>query len=392
MNIREAILEHFEDAVKRRRHLHMYPEPSFQEFKTKQYIYDELKNLPLEIERDVGGNGVVARLIVDELYDTLAFRADFDALLIQEENDVPYKSKNDGVMHACGHDAHTAALITFAHILSEHKDELPVNVVLIFQHAEERVPGGAKSMIEDGCLDGVDYFFGTHVASLKPVHEFGWNYESMYANADTFTITATGKGGHGAAPHTTHDPVVASAYLIEQLQSIVSRNVDPLESAVLSVTAFNAGKAFNVIPQYVEIKGTVRTYESDVRELVLSRIEEIAKGVGLAQNVDFDVEIHRGYPALKNDVKMTDYVRSLAEKDVDFVESVVKLPPSMGGEDAAYYLQKVPGCYFSTGVGNVDKEITHPHHHPKFDIDEDGMKSVLELFLKIVMNFGEFEK
>ena len=391
MNIREVILDHFEDAVKRRRYLHMYPELSFKEYETKKYIYNELKDLPLEIERDVGGNGVVARLIVNENYKTVAFRADFDALEIQEENDVEYKSKNEGVMHACGHDAHTAALITFAHILSEHKNELPVNVVFIFQHAEELVPGGAKSMIEDGCLDGVDYFFGTHIAALEPVHQFGWNYDSMYANADTFTITATGKGGHGAAPHTAHDPILASAYLIEQLQSIVSRNVDPLKSAVLSITAFNSGHAFNVIPNGTELKGTLRTYDSDVREFVLSRIEEVAKGVGLSQNVDFNVDIHRGYPALKNDVKMTDYVRGLAEEDVNFVESVVELPSSMGGEDAAYYLQKVPGCYFSTGVGNVDKGIEYPHHHPKFDIDEEGLKSVLELFLKIVLNFDKVD-
>lgn len=392
MDIKKVIDEHFEDTLRMRRHLHMYPELSFQEENTKQYIYDELKDLGLEIRRDVGGNGLVTRLQVNDDYPTIAFRADFDALPIEEETDVPFKSKNPGVMHACGHDAHTAMLITLQKILVENKDKLPVNVVAIHQHAEELLPGGAKSMIEDGALDGVDYFFGTHIASLAPVNQIGWNYSTMYANADSFTITVNGHGGHGAEPENAKDPIVASASLISQIQTVVSRSISPLESAVVSLTAFNSGVAFNVIPNKAEIKGTVRTYEQDIRELAFERIKDICEGIEKSFGVQIDLDIQWGYPSLKNDIEMTDYVVDLASNDKSFVENVVEISPSMGGEDAAYYLQKVPGCYFSTGVGNVEEGIDIPHHNPLFNIDESGMKSALEVFLKIALNFDQVKK
>lgn len=392
MDIKKAIEDHYEDTLRMRRHLHMYPELSFEEENTKQFIYDELKDLGLEIKRDVGGNGLVTRLQVNDDYPTLAFRADFDALPIEEETDVEFKSKNPGVMHACGHDAHTATLITLQKILVDHKDELPVNVVAIHQHAEELIPGGAKAMIEAGALDNVDYFFGTHVASLFPVNQIGWNYSTMYANADSFTITVEGHGGHGAEPENVKDPIVASASLISQLQTIVSRSISPLDSAVVSLTAFNSGVAFNVIPNQTELKGTIRTYEQDVRELAFERVREICDGIEKSFGVKISLDIQWGYPSLKNDIEMTDYVVQLASEDKIFVENVVEIPSSMGGEDAAYYLQKVPGCYFSTGVGNVEKGIDIPHHNPLFDIDESGMKSALEVFLKIIKNFDQVKK
>ncbi|CAD2072003.1 M20 metallopeptidase family protein [Phocicoccus pinnipedialis] len=392
MDIKKVIEDHFEDTLRMRRHMHMYPELSFQEENTKQYIYDELKNLGIEVRRDVGGNGLVTRLHVDDEYPTIAFRADFDALPIDEEADVEFKSKNPGVMHACGHDAHTATLMTLQKILVKHKDKLPVNVVAIHQHAEELPPGGAISMIEDGALDGVDYFFGTHVSSLFPVNHIGWNYDTMYANADSFTITVNGHGGHGAEPENAIDPIVASASLISQLQTIVSRSVSPLDSAVVSVTAFNSGVAFNVIPNKAEIKGTIRTYEQDVRELIAKRIKELCTGIEVGFGVKIDVDITYGYPSLKNDVDMTDYVVDVASNDKIFIRDVVEIPSSMGAEDAAYYLQKVPGCYFSTGVGNVEKGIDVPHHNPLFNIDEEGMKAALEVFLKIIINFDQVKK
>lgn len=265
MDIKKEIESRFEDMTAVRRHIHRYPELSFQEEKTKTYIYDQIKNLPLEIKRDVGGNGLSARLQVSDDYKTVALRADFDALAIQEENDVEYKSEFDGVMHACGHDAHTAMLITTAKILCEHRDTLPVNVVFIFQHAEEQLPGGAKSMVEAGVLEDVNYVYGIHVSSKYPVGTLGYTYGYKHASADQFTFNVIGRGGHGAEPHQAIDPVVASASLVQQLQTIVSRTVDPLKSAVVTASMFNAGSAFNIIPAKAEVTGTVRTFEKVFR-------------------------------------------------------------------------------------------------------------------------------
>ena len=201
MDIKQEIESRFEEMAAVRRHMHRYPELSFQEEKTKAYIYDQIKDLPLEIKRDVGGNGLSARLQVSDDYKTVGLRADFDALAIQEENDVEYKSEIDGAMHACGHDAHTAMLITTAKILCENQDALPVNVVFIFQHAEEQLPGGAKSMVEAGVLENVDYIYGIHVSSKYPVGTLGYSYGYKHASADAFTFNIIGRGGHGAEPH-----------------------------------------------------------------------------------------------------------------------------------------------------------------------------------------------
>ena len=369
-----------------RRHMHMYPEISFREENTKQYIYDQIRDLGFDIRRDVGGNGIVARLHVNDNFRTIGLRADFDALPIQDEKDVPYRSQVDGAMHACGHDAHTAMLITAARILSDHKDELPVNVVFIHQHAEEMLPGGARAMVEDGALDGVDYVFGQHVSSNYPVGTLSYTYDYAYANADSFNITIQGQGGHGAEPHDAIDPVVAAASLIQQLQSIVSRTVDPLKSAVVTVGTFNSGSVFNVIPDTAEIRGTVRTFEREVKEQVRNRIENIARGIESSFGVQCTVEYSDGYPALLNDNAQIGHVLR-AVRDAAYVKTAEENPPSMGGEDFSYFLQNRPGAYVYTGVRNSELGADYPHHHPKFDIDEAGMKAGLETLLRTVMEF-----
>lgn len=389
MDIKNEIESKFEEMTAVRRHMHRYPELSFLEEKTKAYIYDQIKDLPLEIKRGVGGNGLSARLQVSDDYKTVGLRADFDALPIQEENDVEYKSEIDGVMHACGHDAHTAMLITTAKILCEHKDTLPVNVVFIFQHAEEQLPGGARSMVEDGVLEDVDYVYGIHVSSKYPVGMLGYTYGYKHASADAFSFNVIGRGGHGAEPHEAIDPVVASASLIQQLQTIVSRTVDPLKSAVVTASMFNAGSAFNIIPTKSEIVGTVRTFEKSVQEQVISRMEGIRKGIEDSFNLKCELDYVKGYPSVLNTDEHVDLLVETSSGDTDFITKVEEVETSMGGEDFAYYLEERPGAFFNIGTKNTALETDYPHHHPRFNIDEDGMKAGVESYLRLITGFRE---
>ncbi len=389
MDIKQEIESRFEEMTAVRRHMHRYPELSFQEEKTKAYIYDQIKDLPLEIKRDIGGNGIIARLQVNDDYKTVALRADFDALPIQEENDVEYKSEFDGVMHACGHDAHTAMLITTAKILCENKDTLPVNVVFIFQHAEEQLPGGAKSMIEAGALEEVDYIYGIHVSSSLPTGTLGYSYGYKHAAADAFTFNVIGRGGHGAEPHEAIDPVVASASLIQQLQTIVSRTVDPLKSAVVTSSMFNAGSAFNVIPTKSEVTGTVRTFEKSVQEQVITRMEGIRKGIEDSFNLKCELDYVKGYPAVLNTDEQVDLLLETMSGGTDFITDFEEVGTSMGGEDFAYYLEAKPGAFFNIGTKNTDLGADYPHHHSKFDIDEAGLKAGVESYLRLVTGFRE---
>jgi amidohydrolase len=388
MNISHEIESHFDEMVAIRRHMHENPEISFHENNTKEYIFEQIEQLGFDINRDVGGNGLTARLQVNDDYPTVALRADFDALPIEDGKDVPYKSKNPGVMHACGHDAHTAMLITTARILNDHQDELPVNIVFIHQHAEELLPGGAKSMVEAGALDDVDYVYGIHVSSAYPVGMLAYSYGYKHAGADSFNIKVKGNGGHGAAPHESVDPVVASASLIQQLQTIVSRSVDPLKSAVVTAGMFNAGVAFNVIPDSTEIAGTVRTFDKDVKNVVVSRLREILKGIEVSFNVTCELEYNDGYLPVLNDSKEMERVLN-TQKDTKYITELNEVEPSMGGEDFAYFLQEKPGAFYNIGTQNKVIGADYPHHHPMFDIDEEGMKAGVESFLNLILNFNK---
>ncbi|KAA0966824.1 amidohydrolase [Sporosarcina sp. ANT_H38] len=365
----EKLDSHYEDMVVIRRHLHMNPELSFKEEKTAQYIYDFYAELGVDVRKGVGGNGVVARVLGGRPGKTVALRADFDALPIQDEKDVPYKSTVPGVMHACGHDGHTATLLQLAKAIHELHEDLAGEYVFIHQHAEEFAPGGAISMIEDGCLDGVDVIFGTHLWSLTPSGTIEYLAGPAMAAADRFDITIQGAGGHGAAPHQTKDAIIIGSQLVMNLQQLVSRRVNPIDSAVLSIGSFVAQNAFNVIADSAKLGGTVRTFNPEIRHLMEREMKRVIDGTALANDCVIEFEYVRGYPAVVNHAAETEFLKTVAE-GIPNVESVVESTPQMGGEDFAYYLEKVPGTFFITGA---KPENPYPHHHPKFDFDESAM-------------------
>ncbi len=375
----------YPEMVEIRRDLHMHPELSFQEKRTPEFIYNYLKNLNIDVKKNVGGNGVLGFLKGGKPGKTIALRADFDALPIDDEKDVPYKSKIPGVMHACGHDIHTAALLGVAKVLSEVREEINGNVVFIHQHAEELSPGGAISMVEDGCLDGVDEVYGAHVEVNWPVGSIAVNEGYVQAASDAFHITINGKGGHGAEPHRSVDPIIIGCNLVVELQNIVSRHVDPLKPAVVTVGAFNSGNAPNVIPDKAYLKGTVRTYDKDVRIQIEKDLQLIAQKTGEKYNARIDVEYIKGYIALYNHPKETEFIRKLALEIVGEDNVSIK-PPDMGGEDFAYYVDKVPGTFFWVGGGNPEINAVYPHHHPKFDVDEKSMLNTGKVFISAILN------
>lgn len=369
----DTILEYlYEEIVEIRRHLHQYPELSFQEVETPRYIAEFHRKLGIEVREGVGGRGVVATLKGAKQGKTVALRADFDALPIQEENNIEYKSLVDGVMHACGHDGHTATLLGVAKALSSMKDELKGTIVFIHQHAEEMHPGGAIAMIEDGCLEGVDVIFGTHLWGDEPLGQILYKEGPITAAADQFEITIKGKGGHGAQPHLTRDSILIASQVVVNLQQIVSRRVDPLDQAVVSIGSFEATNTFNVIADKVYLKGTVRTFKKEVRKLIEEEIERVVKGTCLAGNAEYELHYVHGYPATVNHIEETQLIAELASK-INGVTKVREYEAQMGGDDFAYYLEHVPGTYFFTGALSPESKEIYLHHHPKFNFDESAM-------------------
>lgn len=378
----------FSEMVALRRDFHMHPELSFQEVETAKKIAEYQRNIGLEVRTNVGGNGVVATLRGKKDGPTVAVRADFDALPIQEENDVPYKSQNPGVMHACGHDAHTAIALGLAKALSQMKDQLRGNVVFIHQHAEEVDPGGAKSMIEDGALDGVDVIFATHMENYLPVDHILYSEEYILGAADDFTIDILGTGGHGAFPQDTVDVISTGAQLITSLNQITSRKIDPLQSVVLTIGAFQAGEVENVIPEKATLKGTVRSFDKKVRQQVYQWICQITEYTCKAFGADHKIDYKFGYPATKNDSEITRLLVNAA-KDVLPGHHIQKMEPNMGAEDFSYFLQKIPGTYFFTGSANKEKGFTYPYHHPRFDIDEKAILNGAKIIASAIIDYWE---
>ncbi|RSK26756.1 amidohydrolase [Bacillus sp. HMF5848] len=371
-NIFKRLEGAYDEMVALRRDFHRNPELSFQEVRTPAKIASYHESIGLEVRTGVGGRGVVATLRGGKPGKTVALRADFDALPIQDEKDVPYKSQVPGAMHACGHDGHTATLLVLAKALVQVKEEIAGNIVFIHQFAEELAPGGAKPMIEDGCLDGVDAIYGTHLWSVLPVGQIGYRAGYAMAAADAFEVVIQGKGGHGAQPHETVDPIVIGAQVINNLQTVVSRRTDPLKSAVLTIGQFHAGNAFNVIPDKAKLSGTVRTFDESVRLQMEQDMARIINCTCAAYGATATFSYDRGYPAVWNHKTETDQLVETAKQIVG-EDNVIELDPVMGGEDFAYYLREVPGTFFFTGAGNQETGITYPHHHPKFDIDEKSM-------------------
>ncbi|MGD6792762.1 M20 family metallopeptidase [Metabacillus indicus] len=376
----------YEEMVEIRRYLHMHPEVSFMEFKTTAYIAEYYQKLGIEPRTGVGGNGVVAVVKGGLPGKTIALRADFDALPIQDEKDVPYKSTVPGVTHACGHDGHTATLLVLAKVLHKHKENLEGNVVFIHQHAEEYAPGGAKAMIEDGCLDGVDVIFGTHLWASEPAGKIQYRTGPIMAAADRFQIKVQGKGGHGAQPQKTKDAVVIGSQLVLNLQQIVSRKVDPVESAVVSVGSFIAENPFNVIADSAELIGTVRTFNEEIRTQIEQEIERTVKASCDLYDAAYEYTFDRGYPAVVNHREETEFLANLAG-NVPGVGVVEESPMQMGGEDFAYFLQHVKGTFFFTGAKPTYSDTAYPHHHPKFDIDEKAMLIAAKTFSLAILQY-----
>lgn len=374
--------------VEIRRFLHMNPELSFQEVQTANYIANFYRELGIPVRTNVGGNGVIATIKGEKPGPTVALRADFDALPIQDEKDVPYKSKVNGVMHACGHDGHTATLLVLAEVLYSFKDQIPGSIVFIHQHAEEYSPGGAISMIQDGCLEGVDAIFGTHLWATESTGEIQYRVGPIMAAADRFEITIKGSGGHGAQPHKTKDSIVIASQFIMNLQHIVSRRTNPIESAVVTVGSFEAKNAFNVIADQAKLIGTVRTFNEDVRNEIELEIEKILKGTCFASDAEYEYQYDRGYPAVVNHKEETDLLVSSA-KETPGVTAVVEAEPSMGGEDFAYYLQHVKGTFFFTGAKKEEVLMPYPHHHPHFDFDETAMLIAAKTLVKAAISYQE---
>ncbi|WP_214818179.1 amidohydrolase [Exiguobacterium sp. s131] len=371
------LTELFEEMVSLRRHFHQYPELSFQEVETPKMIASYLRELGIEVREHVGGNGVVGRIKGGD-GPTIALRADFDALPIQDVKDVPYRSKVNGVMHACGHDAHTATLLVLAKVLTEMS--LPGDVVLIHQFAEELAPGGAKPMIEDGCLDNVDYIYGAHIWTPLPFGTIGVKTGPIMAAADRFELIITGKGGHGAIPQHTVDALMVAVNVANHLQQVVSRRIDPLEPAVLTIGTLHSGQAFNVIAEEAKLSGTVRTFTRETQKKIISDMERIIRSVCEASDADYELEYIKGYPAVVNHVTETELVRESAVEVVG-ADGVIEMAPLMVGEDFAYYVAHVPGSFFFTGAGNPELSAIFPHHHPRFDVDERAMLHTAQVLL-----------
>lgn len=361
--------------VEIRRHLHRYPETAFEEEKTGEYISTLLEEQGLEVKKNVAGTGVVALLKGCEEGKTIALRADMDALPLQDVKDADYSSRHPGVCHACGHDAHMAVVIGAAMLLLKYRDRMKGQVKFIFQPAEEKPPGGASFMIEAGVLDhpSVDAILGIHTNPYFPVGSVALKKGPVMAAADLIKIKIIGSGGHGAAPHQTVDPIVTAAQVIQGLQLIASRRVDPLESVVVTIGKIQGGEKFNIIPREVELEGTVRTLTSDLHNQVKGMIEMILEGTTSACGAQYELEYTRNYPVLVNDIKITDLVEDASREILGKANTLILEKPLMGSEDFANYLEHVPGSYLFLGVRPEEGRIIYPWHHPGYDINEEAL-------------------
>ncbi|CAI9393360.1 N-acetyldiaminopimelate deacetylase [Bacillus sp. T2.9-1] len=382
----EQLENYYDEMVEIRRYLHQHPELSFKEYKTAQYIISFYEKLGIQVTGNIGGNGVVAKITGGKPGKTVALRADFDALPIQDEKEVAYKSKVPGVMHACGHDGHTATLLILAKVIHEFKEKLSGNFVFIHQHAEESNPGGAKAMIEAGCLENVDAIFGTHLWATLPTGTVSYKAGPMMAAADEFKVKIQGQGGHGAQPHKTKDSLVTASQLVINLQQIVSRKVNPIHNAVLTVGYFESGNAFNVIADTATIGGTVRTFNLETQALIKEELERVIKGTCYTANSTYEFEYDDGYPAVVNHSEETSFLARCAENIPGVF--VQEGEPELTGEDFSYYLQHRKGAFFFTGAMPDTNGLTYPHHHPRFDINEKAMLIAAKTLGSVAINYN----
>ena len=376
------------DMVQIRRHIHANPELSFQEFETARYVAAQLRGMGIEPLEGVADTGLTAVIEgKNPASKTIALRADMDALPILEANDIVYKSRNEGVMHACGHDVHTACVLGAARILSQVKGQFEGTVKLIFQPGEEKNPGGASLMIRDGALENPKpaYMFGQHVMPYIPTGKVGFREGKYMASADEIYLTIKGKGGHAALPDKVVDPILIASHILIALQQVVSRNADPKNPTVLSFGMIHGGQAQNIIPAEVKVGGTFRALDEKWRFEAHQKITKIAKGVAEAMGATCEVDIEIGYPFLSNDVNTTRRARAAAESYLGKAY-VVDLDLWMGAEDFAYYSHEVPSCFYRLGTGNKTKGTTHSVHTPHFNIDEDAIELGIGLMAWLAIN------
>lgn len=374
-----------EDVVTWRRHLHENPELSFKEVETSDYIYNILSELPnLEVSRPTK-TSVLAILKGKKPGKTIALRADIDALPVEEETDVKFKSKKSGIMHACGHDAHTAMLLGAAKVLSNMDDELSGIIKFIFQHAEEVPPGGAKELIKARVIEDVDYIFGMHVAPGYPVGLIATAPGAMTAALDTFILKIQGKGSHGSTPEQSIDPITIGAEVVTNLNNIVSRNISSLDTVVLSIGQFSAGEAANIIPDVATLKGTVRTTDADLRKKMRERISQVVDHIVKAYDGTYEIDWIDGYSAVINDPEATEIVRTAARKIVG-EQGLVVAPKIMGSEDFGEYTDVVKGAFMILGVGTAEEKCGYSLHHPKFRINENALVVGLQMYVQIALN------
>ena len=365
--------ELFEYTRDMRRDFHIHPELGFQEVRTAGIVARELQSLGLEVSTGIAETGVVALIEGPKPGPVALLRFDMDALPIEEETNAEYASQTPGVMHACGHDGHTAIGLTVAKMLHAHQDEISGTVKLVFQPAEEGM-GGAERMVTEGVLENPrpDVSLALHLWNDKPMGWIATSPGPMMAASETFSVRITGKGGHGALPHHTVDPIFAAGQIITALQSIVSRNIDPVETAVVSATNLHGGSAFNIIPPFVELQGTIRTFKPEVRELVLRRFHEIVEGTARALSCEVEIAIEDVTLAVDNDPEITKQVHAVAQRMLPDAPLITQFQ-TMGSEDMSFMMDDIPGCYFLVGSANSEKGLDAKHHHPKFDIDEDAL-------------------
>jgi hippurate hydrolase len=363
------------ETIEIRRHIHAHPELSYKEFQTSAFVQEKLKGLdiPFEIKATTGVVGIIRGKNPDKR--VIALRADMDALPIKEENLVPYKSQNEGIMHACGHDAHTSILLGASKILQELKSEWEGTVKLIFQPGEEKNPGGASLLIKEGVLHNPQpqAIFGLHVHPGLEIGKFSFRGGPSMASADEIYITVKGKGGHAATPHLTVDTILVASHIVVALQQVISRNKNPFSPSVLSISSFQGGYTTNVIPSEVKLMGTFRAMDESWRFHAHKLIHQICKGIAQGMGAEIDVLVDVGYPVVNNDEKLYPIARTKAEEFAG-KENVQETEVRMGSEDFGYYTQEIPGCFYRLGVMNVAKGIISGVHTPTFNIDESAIE------------------
>ena len=375
-----------DEMVCHRRHIHENPELSFEEVETAKYLADYYKGKDVEVTKNMGGNGLKVVIDTGKPGKTIALRADFDALPIQEETGLPFASKNPGVMHACGHDAHTGYLMVLADILLEKKDKLRGKIVIIHQHAEETPPGGAKAMIEAGVLDGVDNVFGIHVMSNIDYGVVHYHKGNIQAGRSRFAIKFQGKGGHGSMPHLANDTIVAASHFVTAVQTIVSRRLSPFENGVVTIGSFEGEGSFNIIKDSVRLTGDIRSLSDETRETIEREIDRIARGIGETFGMEVEVECTSDYPVLYNDPAMTDLVvDAIKEADIKEVKKIYDGGPLPSSEDFAYYAKERPSCFYYVGAKKED--APYANHNPKFDIIEDAMVICAKTMAAVVVKY-----